>query len=503
VVMLFKHIILIALFVSFFIPSMTYAGDTYTKISSTGAVLPDSATEWSCVKQNATNLVWEAKTNDGGLHDKSNSYSWYNSNSSVNGGDVGTENGGRCTDSGNCDTEKFVQQVNIRGLCGSNNWRMPTKDELKLLVYCSNGPSSPLEDDTLCNDGFSEPTIDTIFFPNNRNSAYWPATASDSSDMAWSVMFYNGASYPYRPKNHAISVRLVRSGQSSTTTSSDVTTGVTTSVQSTTGNTFSITPTTLGTPTTTVPDPTALLTLSDSSTTVKRSDGSTVEVKANTLAQLNPTTNINQITLIRGEISLTVDCATHANGYITKTSLATINSCSSTQRAAADEANFTANYSQTGLNGTLTVSVASGTVDMVDRKGNTYTVTAGNEKTITNRVPRTQWVLPIDGDKLYGGESNFLIWTQFPDASSYQMEFNLPNPVFAENNVSTPQFTKQSIPFSAASLTKFEGLIFLPLPLPKGADGLVLELRIFALDAAGNIIGESTSSDSSIITVTD
>jgi len=43
----------------------------------------------------------------------------------------------------------------------------------------------------------------------------------------------------------------------------------------------------------------------------------------------------------------------------------------------------------------------------------------------------------------------------------------------------------------------------LTLPLPKGADGLVLELRIFALDATGNVIGESVSSDSTVATMTD
>jgi len=130
-------------------------------------------------------------------------------------------------------------------------------------------------------------------------------------------------------------------------------------------------------------------------------------------------------------------------------------------------------------------------------------VTAGNEKTITSRVPRAQWVLPIDEDKLYGGKDNFLIWTQFPNAASYMMEFNLPSPVFAENNVSAPQFTKQVVPLPAGSYAEFEGLALLTLPLPKGADGLVLELRIFALDVVGNIIGESVSSDSAKATLVD
>ncbi len=46
-------------------------------------------------------------------------------------------------------------------------------------------------------------------------------------------------------------------------------------------------------------------------------------------------------------------------------------------------------------------------------------------------------------DKLYSGINNILNWTQFPDAASYHMEFNLPNPIFSEQNVSTLQFTMQ------------------------------------------------------------
>jgi len=161
------------------------------------------------------------------------------------------------------------------------------------------------------------------------------------------------------------------------------------------------------------------------------------------------------ITLIRGEVASTVDC-----NYEVLTPLANIISYPTTKKAAA-----------------------------------------GDEKTITCKVPRTQWVLPIDEDKLYCGETNFLIWTQFPDAASYQMEINLPSPDFAENNVSAPQFNKQVTPLTG--YIEFEGLALLTLPLPKGADGLVLELRIFALDAVGKIIGESVSSDSCSIIIKD
>jgi len=269
----------------------------------------------------------------------------------------------------------------------------------------------------------------------------------------------------------------------------------TTRVQSTTGTSFSITPTDAGVLTTsgTIPDIGALLTLDNSSTTIQRNDGSILEIKQKAIATLNP----ESISIVRGEVTATLAC-----NYEVRTALATITSCPTTKKAA-DSAKFTTDYSQSGLDGTLNVTVEAGTVDIVDREGNTHTVTAGNEKTITSRVPRAQWVLPIDEDKLYGGKDNFLIWTQFPNAASYMMEFNLPSPVFAENNVSAPQFTKQVVPLPAGSYAEFEGLALLTLPLPKGADGLVLELRIFALDVVGNIIGESVSSDSAKATLVD
>jgi len=267
-------------------------------------------------------------------------------------------------------------------------------------------------------------------------------------------------------------------------------------VQSTTGTSLSISPIDADVLTTssTISDIGALLTLDNSTVTIQRDDGSTLEIKQNAVVTLNPESSIN---LIRGEITTSVDC----NAEV-RTALATITSCPTTKKGA-DTAKFTTSYSQIGLDGTIKVSVETGNVDITDREGNTYILNAGEEKIIQKRVPRTSWVLPIDGDKLYGGETNFLIWTQFPDAASYQMEFNLPSPYFSEQNVSVPQFTKQVVPLPAGSYAEFEGLALLTLPLPKGADGLVLELRIFALDAANNIIGESVSSDSTKSTVTD
>lgn len=106
-----------------------HAGFSFTKISSTGQPLPADAPEWDCVKDNVTGLMWEVKTDDGGLRDKDHSYTWYEPDNSKNGGNAGTQNGGDCVGA-SCDTHGYVQAVNAQGLCGAGDWRIPTPHEL-------------------------------------------------------------------------------------------------------------------------------------------------------------------------------------------------------------------------------------------------------------------------------------------------------------------------------------------------------------------------------------
>ncbi|MCX7086850.1 MAG: DUF1566 domain-containing protein, partial [Methylococcales bacterium] len=109
-----------------------HAGFSFTKISSSGAFLAASATQWNCVKDNVTGLMWEVKTDDNGLHDKDWSYTWYEPDNSKNGGNAGTQTGvtAACGNTGSCNTAAYVQAVNAEGWCGANDWRMPTRDEL-------------------------------------------------------------------------------------------------------------------------------------------------------------------------------------------------------------------------------------------------------------------------------------------------------------------------------------------------------------------------------------
>ncbi len=177
-------------------------GFDFTKIANNGSVLSASATlgsgstDWACTRDNVTGLIWEVKTTSG-LRSQSHTYTWYNSNSAINGGAVGTASGGYCATSGRCDTEKFVQDVNAAGLCGASDWRMPTVKELEGIV----------------DFGRVNPAIDPDYFPNTPGSYFWSGSPyADGSYDAWYVYFgYGGAYGNYRGNGYA--VRLVRGGQ--------------------------------------------------------------------------------------------------------------------------------------------------------------------------------------------------------------------------------------------------------------------------------------------------
>lgn len=47
-----------------------HSGFSYTKLDSFGKPLPNDAIDWACVRDNTTGLIWETKTDDGGLRDK-------------------------------------------------------------------------------------------------------------------------------------------------------------------------------------------------------------------------------------------------------------------------------------------------------------------------------------------------------------------------------------------------------------------------------------------------
>ncbi|NEX15358.1 MAG: hypothetical protein C1943_01660 [Halochromatium sp.] len=148
-----------------------HAGFSFTKLDANGQDLPVTATAWSCVRDNITGLVWEVKTDDGGLRDKDQTYSWL-------------------------DKDIYSLAVNADGLCGFSDWRTPAIEELIGIAHL----------------GRTDPAIDTNFFPNTTSSFYWSTYQhrdDDEGDYAWSLNFQDGND-AFFSKSYRYRIRLVR-----------------------------------------------------------------------------------------------------------------------------------------------------------------------------------------------------------------------------------------------------------------------------------------------------
>jgi len=153
------------------------AGFDYTKIANDGRELPATATlgsgpqDWACTRDNVTGLIWEVKTDDGGVRDKDNTYTF-------------------------AEAPTLATAVNQTHLCGASDWRLPNRQELLSLVHY----------------GRVNPAIDTAYFPNTRGTVFWSSSPYvGNAGYAWYVIFYDGNVYSYL-RNLNFAVRLVRGG---------------------------------------------------------------------------------------------------------------------------------------------------------------------------------------------------------------------------------------------------------------------------------------------------
>ena len=99
----------------------------YTKLDDRGSELPNSASVWSCVRDNHSGLIWQVKTSA----NKDQTYA-------------------------KTDLQTYTQQLNNQRLCGLDDWQIPAANELISLVNYSQ----------------SQPAISTDFFPNTSDIYY-------------------------------------------------------------------------------------------------------------------------------------------------------------------------------------------------------------------------------------------------------------------------------------------------------------------------------------------
>ena len=158
------------------------AGFDLTKLDANGDPLPDDAATWPCIRDNVTGLIWEVP-GDSGLTSAQNTYTWYQPDPLLNGGDPGLADGGSCTDS-QCDTHAFIQALNAAGLCGFQDWRLPTRRELFSLADFSR----------------VDPAIPDSAFPSKPtyfNPYYWTSNTNGSTASvgisAWAMGITTGA----------------------------------------------------------------------------------------------------------------------------------------------------------------------------------------------------------------------------------------------------------------------------------------------------------------------
>ena len=182
------------------------AGFDFTKLSSTGTALSiqDKAwssegteaagTQWSCVVDNRTGLVWEVKTDS----NKGNTYRWGGKTA------IGREHADRVGSYYN-DWDALVDDSNNGKLCGSDGWRVPSLEELRSIVDYGK---------------YNSNVIDTHYFPNTQASWYWTSSpyayTGSATSGAWYLSFLTGSDTGnygvFRSnRNH---VRLVRSDHS-------------------------------------------------------------------------------------------------------------------------------------------------------------------------------------------------------------------------------------------------------------------------------------------------
>ena len=161
-------------------------GFSYSKLGANGQTLAiqngvysesgseAEGTKWSCVKDNVTGLIWEVKSDDGGLRDIS--YDW------------GVAHFGH------------IANANSARLCGASDWRLPTVVELQGLV--NYGLAYP--DDQM---------IDGNFFPTTADHIFWTSSAYVGlNESVWVVDFREGMVRNYYIFSKAVA-RLVRASQ--------------------------------------------------------------------------------------------------------------------------------------------------------------------------------------------------------------------------------------------------------------------------------------------------
>ncbi|WP_273046705.1 DUF1566 domain-containing protein [Pseudoalteromonas sp.] len=184
----------------------------YTKLNEFADEVANDSTNFSCIRDNVTGLVWEVKSGISGslpntpLRDGQNHYTWNLSDADSGAATTGGANT-TCPSDTDCGLQTYINEVNAVDFCGGTNWRVPTYTELLGLIdYGKQG---------------QRVLIDTSIFPHiplagaisGVSLPYWTSqTAADGTSLsqAYIIDMSSGNDLAY-PKDKTAYVRLVRS----------------------------------------------------------------------------------------------------------------------------------------------------------------------------------------------------------------------------------------------------------------------------------------------------
>jgi len=172
-------------------------GFDFTKIAADGSALPMEAEEWFCVRDNVTGLMWEVKLADS----ESFRFAYHL---------FGYAENMLCGDTTGCTPTGFIEELNERGLCGANDWRLPSRSEL-LSIY-DYGQPMPAPDDTL----FNAPGVSEV--EGGMLSSFWtgdPLLQGGSGLVTHWTVTAGGFSTPVggNLQNHVRAVRNAHSAE--------------------------------------------------------------------------------------------------------------------------------------------------------------------------------------------------------------------------------------------------------------------------------------------------
>lgn len=183
----------------------------FTKLDENGDELPNTVTDFACVRDNNTGLIWELKTTstnlppNTSLRDANNRYTWHYPDGSI-GGSEGVQGPAlsTCPSTTDCGMSVYVEEVNESLYCGGSNWRVPTARELQSIVNYQQGSANGVLDTALFDDLPSSSLINSLYYFTSQTSADGGGEGS-----AWVINFVNGNDNAV-PKADAVFVRLVR-----------------------------------------------------------------------------------------------------------------------------------------------------------------------------------------------------------------------------------------------------------------------------------------------------